>query len=219
MELVFRRLVSTDLSAIQDLSDSMDISNDPKIGNITGSLLQDSMCTLFGAFKDDVLVGVGGLRDKGRNLAWIESIRVNGEYQRTGVGTGLFRHGEELARELGYLRAGFQTVTENAGSCRIGEELAFERKHEMTAFYARPENLPQSSAEHCRQAAASAEEALLALKRIPNGPRNEICIGWSYVPISADFFDSEPDMKFYVQDETVMLSTMTETLEQKRLRV
>jgi GNAT superfamily N-acetyltransferase len=201
---MLRELAIADLPAIQELSDSMDMRNDPKIGDRAEALIRDSKCTLYGAFKGEVLVGVGGLRDKA-NLAWIENIRVHGEYQRIGVGTELFRHGEELAREQAYQRVGFQTVTENAGTCRMGEILEYQRKHEMVAFYATPKNLPHRDDERSEQVPISTEEALEALERIPNGPRNEICIGWSYTPISADYFDSEPDMRFYSQDDAVML--------------
>lgn len=204
MTLMLRELTIDDLAAIQDLSDSMDMRNDPKIGDRAETLILDPKCTLYGAFKDEILVGVGGLRDKA-NLAWVEDIRVHGKHQRVGVGTALFRHGEKLARELGYQRVGYQTVTENAGSCRIGEILGYQRKHEMVAFYAMPENLSQEDDEHRKQVAISTEDALLALQRIPNSPRDEICIGWSYAPISTDYFDSEPDMRFYSHDDTVML--------------
>ena len=205
MKIVCRKVTSIDLPAIQDLSDSMDMRNDPKIGDKAEALILESKCTLYGAYKDGLLIGVGGLRDKGWELAWIESIRVHGEYQRVGVGTALFRHGEKLAKELGYQRVGFQTETENAGSCRIGETLGFQRKHEMTAFYAPRETLAQRDDEHRTQRAVSVEEALSALKRIPNGPKDEICAGWEYAPLSAEFFHSELGMKFYIQDETVML--------------
>ncbi len=205
MTFGYRNLTLTDLPAIRELSDSMDIRNDPKIGDIAEPLLQDPKTTLFGVFEDKLLVGVGGLRNKGWELAWIESVRVHGDHQRKGVGTAVFQHGEALAREQGYQRVGFQTVTENAGSCRIGEILGFERKHEMTALWVSPENIPRSEDGDYEQEPISTEEALAALKRIPNGPKDEICIGWSYAPITADYFDSQPDMKFYLQDETIML--------------
>jgi N-acetylglutamate synthase-like GNAT family acetyltransferase len=183
----------------------MDMRNDPKIGDIAEPLLQDPRTALYGAFEDDLLVGVAGLRDKGWELAWIESVRVHGENQRAGVGTTLFQHGETLARELGYQRVGFQTVTENAGSCRIGEKLGYDRKHEMTALWASAENIPQIEDGEYEQEPISTEEALAALRIIPNGPKDEICIGWSYAPLTVNYFDSQPDMAFYIQDDTIML--------------
>ncbi|MFX1368554.1 MAG: GNAT family N-acetyltransferase [Promethearchaeota archaeon] len=205
MTLSMRRLTLSDLPAIQELSDSMDIRNDPKIGDIAKALLQGPETTLFGAFKNDFLVGVAGLRNKGWELAWIESVRVHGEHQKIGVGTALFRHGEAFAREQGYQRVGFQTVTENAGSCRIGEILGYERKHEMYALWMNPQKDPIIEDKGNEQEELSTEEALLALKRIPNAPKDEICIGWSYAPITADYFSSQPDMKFYLQEDTIML--------------
>jgi GNAT superfamily N-acetyltransferase len=200
-----RELTLDDLWAIQELSDSMDMLNDPKIGSIARVLIRDSECYLFGAFKDEVLVGVGGLRNKGTNLAWIEDIRVHGDYQKTGIGTELFRYGERIAKEQGYHRVGYQTVTENAGSCKIGRNLGFQRKHEMIAFFALPENLLGSDDTKYELEPISIEEALLLLGRIPNGPKEIICIGWSYAPIELDYFYNQPDMKFYGLNETIML--------------
>ncbi|MFX0125207.1 MAG: GNAT family N-acetyltransferase [Candidatus Hodarchaeota archaeon] len=109
--------------------------NDPKISNTAEALIKDPKCILYRAFSNNLLVGVGGLREKTRNLAWIEAIRVHGEYQKKGIGTALFSYGEQLAREENYPKVGYQTVTENNGSCRIGEKLGFKRNHEMIALY------------------------------------------------------------------------------------
>jgi len=87
MNLDFRELVLEDLSAIRKLSKSMDIRNDPKIGKTAGALIKDPKCLLYGAFEGTKLVGVGGLREKYENFAWIEDIRVHGKYQKKGVGT------------------------------------------------------------------------------------------------------------------------------------
>jgi hypothetical protein len=46
---------------------------------------------------------------------------------------------------------------------------------------------------------------MAALERIGNGPRDEICIGWSYGPITETYFASQPDMTFYTQNDTVLL--------------
>ena len=82
-------------SSLGKLSKSMDKRNDPKIGETAENLIKDSKCILYGAFEGVKLVGVGGLREKFINFAWIEDIRVHGKYQKKGVGTALFTYGEK----------------------------------------------------------------------------------------------------------------------------
>ncbi|MFX0061556.1 MAG: GNAT family N-acetyltransferase [Candidatus Hermodarchaeota archaeon] len=205
MNLEFRELKLDDLPAIKELSDSMGMLNDPKIGDIAEAILRDPKNYFYGAFKEKKLVGVGRLRGKSKNLAWIESIRVHGRYQRKGIGTKLFRYGEKIARERNYRIVGYQTVTENKGSCRIGEILGFQRKHEMTAFYLNPNEFPKIDDKYIKQTPVPIEEALNLLEQIPNGPKEEICTGWSYAPIEFEFFKSEPDMDFFFSEGTVLL--------------
>ena len=190
MNLEFRELHLEDLPDIKKLSKSMDMRNDPKIGKIAENLIKDSKCYLYGSFEGSKLVGVGGLREKYDNFACIEDIRVHGKYQKKGVGTALFSHGEKLAEERGFPRVAFQTVTENGGSCRIGEKLGNERRHEMVAFYMRSFKAPIVEEKYKQQQPLPAKEALKKLAGLSDGPREEICIGWSYSPFEPDYYDN-----------------------------
>lgn len=205
MNLDFRDLSLEDLQAIKKLSRSMGMLNDPKIGDTTEALIKDTKCILYGAFSRETLVGVGGLREKTKQLAWIEDIRVHGRFQKKGIGTALFNYGEQLARKKNYPKVGYQTVTENKGSCRIGEKLGFTRSHEMIAFFIRLNKVKGSIDDYPELIETPVETALELLPNIPNGPKNEICIGWSYVPLSVEYFHEEPRMKFFFQDKTIML--------------
>ena len=219
MDLALRNLSLVDLPAIQELSDSMDARNSPNIGENAKALIEDSKCMLYGAFKGDVLVGVGGFRDKGKHLAWIEDIRVHGDYQQRGVGTQLIQYAEELARKQGYQRVGYQTVTENLGACHIGARLGFQRKQEMTVFYASPDDLPNIENNHSGIEMVSTEEALHALERIPNSPKEAISIGWSFAPISAEYFNSEQDIRFYIHKDTIMLEIDERNLSTNKIKI
>lgn len=205
MNLYFRELILDDLPKIKELSDSMGMLNDPKIGDTAEALIKDPKCILYGAFSSKSLVGVGGLREKTQNLAWIEAIRVHGEYQKKGIDTALLSYGEQLAREKNYLKVGYQTVTENKGSCRIGEKLGFNRNHEMNAFGIREKDIIEDIGTYPDLTETPIETALTLLQEIPNGPREEICIGWSYAPLNIEYFQNEPLMKFFFQNKTVML--------------
>ena len=205
MSLEFRELLLEDLPKIKKLSKSMDLRNDPKIGDVAESLIKDLKCFFYGAFEGKKLVGVGSLREKFDNFAWIEAIRVHGKYQKKGVGTALFNYGELIAKERGFPRVAFQTVTENKGSCRIGEKLGYERRHEMVALYITPEEIPTVDEVYLKQTPTPTEEAIEKLSKIPNGPKEEICTGWSYAPLEENFFKSEPDMDFYFSGKTALL--------------
>ncbi|MBU6998414.1 MAG: GNAT family N-acetyltransferase [Theionarchaea archaeon] len=205
MELKFRLLTLDDVPAIRTLSDSMDMRNDPKIGETAERIINDPVCDLYGAFAEGILVGVGGLRMLTSQYAWIEDVRVHGEYQRMGVGTGIFNYGEELARKKNCTLVAYQTVTENKGSCRIGENLGFKRSHEMTAFYIRQERAPAQEKDTSTLEPLPPEEALSLLKKMPRAPTEEICIGWAYRPLVASIFDDNPDMNFFVVKDTLAL--------------
>ncbi|MFX0051862.1 MAG: GNAT family N-acetyltransferase [Candidatus Hermodarchaeota archaeon] len=182
MNLHFRELILDDLSNIKKLSDSMGMLNDPKIGDTAEDLIKDPKCLLYGAFSSKSLVGVGGLREKTQNLAWIEAIRVHRKYQKKGIGTALLSYGEQLAREKNYLKVGYQTVTENKGSCRIREKLGFKRNHEMIAFGLREKDISEDIDTYPDLEETPIETAFTLMQDIPNGPKEEICIGWSNAP-------------------------------------
>ncbi len=203
MELKFRFLTLDDLPAIRELSDSMDMRNDPKIGETAEGIIKDPLCDLYGAFAEGNLVGIGGLRTLTEQYAWIEDVRTHGKYQKKGVGTEIFNYGEELARKKNCTIVAFQTVTENKGSCRIGEKLGYNRSHEMTAFYLRQEKPIQT--EDLTLEPIQLKKALSLMKKIPNAPTEEICIGWAYRPLVASIFDNNPDMNFFILEDTVAL--------------
>ncbi|MGC9780813.1 MAG: GNAT family N-acetyltransferase [Candidatus Heimdallarchaeota archaeon] len=204
MNLAFRELDNNDLADIKELSDSMGLLNSPKIGETASAYIHNSECLIYGAFLDDKLVGVGCLTEKTEKFAWIESIRVHGEYQKRGIGTALFNFGEELARSRNFEKIGFQTVTENKGSCRIGELNRFQRGHEMVTFYLKHEHFPNLSEKYKTPTHIDAAEAILFLNKISNGKMEEICIGWNYAPLEKEYFESNPDMNFYIVSDSLL---------------
>jgi GNAT superfamily N-acetyltransferase len=205
MELKFRFLTLDDMPAIRRLSDSMDLRNDPKIGETAEGIINDPSCDLYGAFVEGILVGVGGLRTLTKQYAWIEDVRIHGDYQKMGVGTEIFHYGEELARKRDCAIVAYQTITENKGSCRIGEKLGFNRSHEMTAFYIRKEENPIQRADVPNLEPVQPKEAFSLIGEIPNAPTEEICIGWAYRPLVTSIFDDNVDMNFFALEDTLAL--------------
>lgn len=183
----------------------MDMRNDPKIGETAEGIINDPLCDLYGAFAEGNLVGIGGLRTLTEQYAWIEDVRIHGEYQRTGIGTEIFNYGEVLARKRNCTIVAYQTVTENRGSCRIGEKLGFNRCHEMTSFYLPQEKRSIQPEDTPELEPIQTGEALSLMRKIPNVPTEEICIGWAYRPLVTSIFDNNPDMNFFIREDTVGL--------------
>jgi N-acetylglutamate synthase-like GNAT family acetyltransferase len=184
----------------------MDIRNDPKIGEIAEGRIKDPLCDLYGAFTEEgELVGIGALRMLTEDYAWIEAVRIHGEYQKLGIGTKIFSYGEELARKRNCKVVAYQTVTENKGSCRIGERLGFTRSHEMTTFYSQRTEKSIQTEDNPKLEPIPTIEAFTLMRKIPNAPTDEICIGWNYRPLVAEIFDNNPDMNFFIHEDTLAL--------------
>ncbi|MGD8506039.1 MAG: GNAT family N-acetyltransferase [Candidatus Bathyarchaeota archaeon] len=205
MELKYRFLTLVDLLAIRELSDSMGIWNDPKIGETAEGRIKDTLCDLYGAFTEDgELVGTGAFRTLTEDYAWIEAVRIHGKYQKQGIGTKIFNYGEELARKRNCKTIAYQTVTENRGSCRIGEKLGFTRSHEMTAFCLQQKEIIKME-DSPKLEPIPAKEAISLMRKIPNAQTHEICIGWDYRPLVAEIFDDNLDMNFFIHEDTLAL--------------
>ncbi len=43
------------------------------------------------------------------------------------------------------------------------------------------------------------------VQKIPERPKDYIAIGWDFAPLEKSFFDQEPDMKFYLKNNTILL--------------
>lgn len=206
MDLEYRFLSLDDLPAIRNLSDSMGGWNSPPIGETAERRIRDPSCTLYGAFTEEgELVGVGALRTLTKDYAWIEAVRVHGKYQKIGIGTSIFKYGEELARKRNHKIVAYQTVTENTGSCRIGEKLGFTRSHEMTAFFLPLQEKSMQVEGDPKLEPVPAEEAFLLMRKIPNAPADEICIGWDYRPLAAEILGNNADMNFFIHEDAVAL--------------
>jgi GNAT superfamily N-acetyltransferase len=206
VNLKYRFLSLDDLLAIRKLSDSMGGWNSPPIGETAEGRIRDPSCDLYGAFTEEgELVGIGALRTLTKDYAWIEAVRVHGKHQKIGIGTSIFKYGEELARRSNCKTIAYQTVTENTGSCRTGEKLGYTRSHEMTAFYLpRQENSTQVEGDP-KLEPIPAEEAFPLMRKIPNAPTDEICIGWDYRPLAAEIFGNNQGMKFFIHEDAVAL--------------
>ena len=101
MTIEYREFRKEDLSKVKEFTDVMPTFYED--WNVFAEvLLAEPNCLLYGAFQDEKIVGLGNLRKKTDKLAWIELIRVRPDTQQKGVGTELFRYGDEGAKRLNY---------------------------------------------------------------------------------------------------------------------
>ncbi|MHA1555384.1 MAG: GNAT family N-acetyltransferase, partial [Candidatus Heimdallarchaeota archaeon] len=119
MSFEFRKLTKEDIPAIAEISSHMP-SYFQNILTNADNLMNNPIGDYFGLFDKSKLLGVGNLRYITQKFAWIESIRVAPNNQKKGIGTTLFQHGVEKAKERKCSVVAYATEESNYGSCKIG---------------------------------------------------------------------------------------------------
>ncbi|MBK5113922.1 MAG: GNAT family N-acetyltransferase [Candidatus Heimdallarchaeota archaeon] len=203
MKIEYRKFQKADLSKIKEFTEVMPTYFEDW-NSYAPVVLSDTNCVFYGAFQGEKIIGLGNLRRKNKNIAWIELIRVRPDNQLKGIGTELFRFGDEIAKKLKYKIVGFATEGGNIGSCKIGEKLGFKLLTEMIPFWVESSKPKILKIENPREP-IPIDEALNLMYKIPDGPKDYIAIGWNFVPLEKSFFEKEPDMKFYAKNKTILL--------------
>lgn len=203
MKIEYRKFQEADLSKVKEYTEVMPTYFEDW-NSYAPVVLADTNCVFYGAFQGEKIIGIGNLRRKTKNVAWIELIRVRPDNQLKGIGTELFRFGDNIAKKLNYKIVGFATEGGNIGSCKIGEKLGFKLLTEMIPFWVYS-NKPKILKIENSSKPISIDEALSLTKKIPDGPKDYIAIGWNFVPLEKSYFEKEPDMKFYAKNTTLLL--------------
>ncbi len=199
----YREFQEADLSKVKEFTEVMPTYFEDW-NSYAPVVLADSSCVFYGAFQGEKIIGLGNLRKKTKNVAWIELIRVRPDNQLKGIGTKLFRFGDNIAKNLNFKIVGFATEGGNIGSCNIGKKLGFKLLTEMIPFWVES-NKPKILKIKNPSEPISIDEALSLAQKIPDGPKDYIAIGWNFVPLEKSIFEKEPDMKFYAKNKTLLL--------------
>jgi GNAT superfamily N-acetyltransferase len=199
----YREFHEADLSKVKEFTEVMPTFFEDW-NSYAPVVLANTDCVFYGAFQGEKIIGLGNLRRKTKNVAWIELIRVRPDNQHKGIGTKLFRFGENIAKKLNFKIVGFATEGGNISSCKIGEKLGFKLLTEMIPFWVESKK-PKIVKIEIPSEPISTDEAFKMFQEIPNGPKNYIAIGWNFVPLEKSFFEKEPDMRFYAKNETILL--------------
>jgi ribosomal protein S18 acetylase RimI-like enzyme len=81
--------------------------------------------TAYLAYVDGQVAGQIVLRRNWNRFAWIEDIRVDIKFRRSGIGRELLAHGEIWARQKGFPGIMLETQDSNVGACRFYERYGF----------------------------------------------------------------------------------------------
>lgn len=203
MKIEYRKFQEADLTKIKEFTEVMPTYYEDW-NSYAPVVLDEKDCVFYGAFLGEKIIGLGNLRKKTENVAWIELIRVRPDNQLKGIGSKLFQYGDEAAKKLNYKIVGFATEGGNIASCKIGEKLGFKLLTEMIPFWVDC-NKPKTVKIEKIGKPISIDEAFDLIQKIPNGPKDYIAIGWNFVPLVKSFFEKEPGMKFYAKNETILL--------------
>ena len=205
MNFEIRKLTREDIPAIAEIANQMPHYFQNILTNAE-ELMNDPHCYYYGSFEGNSLLGVGNFRRKLDILGWIESIRIAPENQRKGIGIALFEFGVKKAKEEKFQAVAYATDVNNRGSCRIGEKLGFKLITGMYPYWL--ENIDQSRTQIYHHKKLSIEDALNHLQKIVDGPKEEICIGWDFIPIKKSYFITQPNMEFYATDKAILLEVL-----------
>lgn len=206
MKIEYRKFQEADLSKIKEFTEVMPTYYEDW-NSYAPVVLDEKDCVFYGAFLGEKIIGLGNLRKKTENLAWIELIRVRPDNQLKGIGRKLFQFGDEIAKKLNYKIVGFATEGGNIASCKIGEKLGFKLLTEMIPFWVQSSKPKIMKIENPSEP-ISIDEALKLIQKIPDGPKDYIAIGWDFAPLEKLFFEKEPDMKFYAKSKTILLELL-----------
>ena len=106
----YREFQKADLSKVKEFTEVMPTYFEDW-NSYAPVVLANEDCFFYGAFQGEKIIGLGNLRKKTDNLAWIELIRVRPDNQFKGIGTKLFRIGDEKAKELNFKIVGFLFIS------------------------------------------------------------------------------------------------------------
>jgi GNAT superfamily N-acetyltransferase len=190
MDLYFRKLKKNDIPQILEISKEIWEGED-YIPNVIEAWLGENESYNYGAFLDkemNNLVGFGRVKILSKSLVWLEGGRVKISHQKKGIGEKLMKHALEYAKKIGAKKAQYDTSSQNYGSLALADKLGFVKKFRMELLLCKEVEIRlQENISYNTIRILSPEKALEVYENINNGPNDEICVGWSYIPKKLKF--------------------------------
>ncbi len=185
MKVYFRELTVEDIPAIKDISKDI-WDGDDYIPYVIDEWLQDKKSMNYGTFKDEnktELIGFGRVKLYNNDVAWLEGGRIKVSYQGQGIGKLQLGYAVEYAAKSGVKVAQYDTGSDNSASIRLAKFYGFKQKKCMDLVSANSNDIKLSNKINPNIDELTANDAKQFYKELNTGPGEEICIGWSYIPL------------------------------------
>lgn len=185
MKVYFRELTIEDIPAIKDISKDI-WDGDDYIPYVIQEWLQDKNCMNYGTFKDEnktELIGFGRVKLYNKDIAWLEGGRIKVSYQGQGIGKLQLGYAVEYANKIGAKIAQYDTSSDNLASISLAKYFGFKRKKCIDLVMANSNEIKLSKKTTPKFDNLTAKDVRELYMEFDIGPGDEVCIGWSYIPI------------------------------------
>ncbi len=185
MKVYFRELTVADIPAINDISKDI-WEGDDYVPHVIDEWLQDKNSMNYGTFKDEnktELIGFGRVKLYNNEVAWLEGGRIKVSYQGQGIGKKQLGYAVEYAAKSGVKVAQYDTGSDNFASISLAKFYGFTQKKCMDLVMAKSDEIKLSEKIEVNIDEFTAKEAIKKYKEFDIGPGEEICIGWSFIPL------------------------------------
>lgn len=185
MKVYFRELTLKDIPAVKDISKDI-WEGDDYVPYVIQEWLQEKNCMNYGTFLDENktdLIGFGRVKLYNKDIAWLEGGRIKVSYQGQGIGKLQLNYAIEYAKKIGAKVAQYDTSSKNLASISLGKFFGFKRKKCMDLVIANSDDINISKKMNPKVEELTAIEVKELYNEFDIGPGDEVCIGWSYVPL------------------------------------
>jgi RimJ/RimL family protein N-acetyltransferase len=200
MKVYFRELTEEDIPDIKDISKDIWEGED-YIPFVIDEWLQDENCMNYGTFKDknkSELIGFGRVKLYNKDIAWLEGGRIKVSYQGQGIGKLQLGYAVEYAAKSGVKVAQYDTGSDNIASISLAKFYGFKKKKCMDLLMTNSDEIKLSKKITPKIENLTANEVKEIYKEIDIGPGEEVCIGWSFIPL--DYLTDEHGSWIYTKD-------------------
>lgn len=185
MKVYFRELTSEDIPAIKDISKDI-WEGDDYIPYVIQEWLQEKNCMNYGTFNDEKkteLIGFGRVKLYNKDIAWLEGGRIKVSFQGQGIGKLQLGYAVEYAKKVGAKIAQYDTSSGNFASISLAKYFGFTRKKCMDLVIANSEDIKITKNITPKFEELFAKDVRELYKDFDIGSGDEICIGWSFIPL------------------------------------
>jgi GNAT superfamily N-acetyltransferase len=203
MNLYFRELTAEDLPTILDISKDI-WEGDDYVPNVIERWLREKNSMVYGAFLDESrkeLIGFGSVKIFPNGVAWLEGGRVKISHQKQGIGRDLMKYAIDYAIQVGAKIAQYDTSSMNFGSLALAKYFGFSEKKRMEVLFCKANDVKLTNKPIPSVYRINLKGAKEIYKKIGIGPGDEVCIGWSYVPIQ---YLLEKNSSWIIKDNAIM---------------